>query len=114
MKRQPEIYLEHILESIGLIEGYKEGKTEEDLYSSIPLQDMIMRRLEIIGEAVKNLPDEIRENHPDIPWKKIAGLRDELIHHYFGIDIELIWNIVENDLPQLKKRIKEIKDTLER
>jgi len=79
MKRQPKIYLEHILECISLIEGYKEGKREEDFRFCIPLQDMIVRRLMIIGEAVKNLPYEIRESNPDIFWKKIAGLRDVLI-----------------------------------
>jgi uncharacterized protein with HEPN domain len=73
---------------------------------------MIVRRLEIIGEAVKNLPQEIKEKHPDIPWKRIAGMRDILIHEYFGIDLALTWEVVEKELPNLKKRIIEIKEKL--
>lgn len=89
MKKQLEVFLEHILESIALIENYLKGKTEDEFSDSFQLQDSVIRKLEIIGEAVKNLPQELREKHSDIPWKKIAGLRDVLIHEYFGVDLEL-------------------------
>jgi len=108
MKRNPEIFLQHILESIKLIEKYIKGKTKNDFLSIVDLQDKVIRRLEIIGEAVKNLPDEIKGKYPDIPWKQIAGMRDKLIHQYFGIDIEFTWGVVEKEIPLLKKKVQEI------
>jgi uncharacterized protein with HEPN domain len=80
MKKEPMIFLTHILESINLIEIYLRGVTEEYFYESIEKQDLVVRRLEIIGEAAKNLPDEFRKKHSDIPWKRMAGIRDIIIH----------------------------------
>ncbi len=67
-----------------------------------------MRNLEVIGEAVKKVPDEVRSRHPDVEWKKIAGLRDILIHEYFGIDANIIWDIVRTKLPQLEQEVEKI------
>ena len=68
--------------------------------------DAVLRNLEVIGEAVKKLPADFRRNHPEVEWKKIAGLRDIVIHEYFGIDEELIWDIVQNNLPELRRKVK--------
>lgn len=67
-----------------------------------------MRRLEIIGEATKNIPEDFRKEHPDIPWREIAGMRDILIHEYFGVDLELTWTTVKENLPNLKQKLSRI------
>jgi len=105
MKKNWVIFCHHILESIRLIEEYTRGKTEEDFLSSSQLQDSVIRRIEIIGEAVKNIPSEVKDKYHEIPWKEIAGMRDILIHQYFGIDLSLTWEVIRRDLPELKRKI---------
>lgn len=107
-----KFFLNHIIESIGLIKDYLKDISIDDFYRSISTQDMVYRRLEIIGEAVKNLTPEFKLNHPDINWKKIAGLRDVLIHNYFGIDAELAWKAATEELPKLEEQIKIILEVL--
>lgn len=107
-KKDPKIFLEHVLESINRIENDLDGLSEAKFYKSPTIQDAVIRRLEIIGEAVRNLPDSFRKEYSEISWKKIAGLRDILIHEYFGVDMKLIWKIVHRDMPKFKKQVLDI------
>ena len=112
MKKDVNIFLEHILESISLIEEYTKGKKEKDFLNSKQLQDAVIRRIEIVGEAVKNIPSDIKDKFKDIPWRNIIGMRDILIHQYFGVDLTLTWKVIKENIPELKKQILLVKANL--
>ncbi len=109
MQRDYNVYIDDILESIKRIEAYTKGKSQQEFIKNSLLVDGVIRNLEIIGEAVKKIPVEIKKNHPKIEWNKIAGLRDILIHEYFGINLEIIWDVIINKLPELRNSINRIK-----
>lgn len=113
-KRNNNIYIEDIWESISKIEAYVSEITEREFETSTEKQDAVIRRLEIIGEAVKHLSEEFRNNHIDVQWRQIAGIRDIVIHEYFGVSIGLIWKVSTSDIPLLKEKIKSIRQQLKK
>lgn len=112
MKKDITIYLSHILESINFIDEYLKNCDKKDFLNSWEKKDAVTRRLEIIGEAVKNIPQKIRNNYYKIPWKKISNTRNKLIHEYFGVDYDLTWSIISKELPKLKQQIEQILEEL--
>ena len=98
MRKDPRVYLAHILERAGRIEQYiRDG--EEAFLTDPKTQDAVIRNFEVIGEAAKRAPDDYRARHPEIPWQLMAGFRDVLIHAYEGVDVRRIWAIATRDLP---------------
>ena len=108
MEKDDLVFISHILESIDKIEKYVSGLTGHDFANNDLVQDGVIRNFEIIGEATKHLSKDFRQKHIDIPWKKIAGMRDILIHDYLGIDIFSVWDTIEKDLPELKSILQRI------
>lgn len=108
MAKDIAVFLKHIIESAELIEEYLVEIDKELFKKSKQIQDSVIRRLEIIGEAVKNIPDDYKKSHTGIPWKQLAGLRDVLIHQYFGVDIELTWEIARYEIPKLKRILMDV------
>jgi len=106
--RSYRLYLEDILESIDRIELFVENMDFEAFKADDKTSSAVIRKLEIIGEAVKGVPEDIRQSHPHVPWKEMAGMRDKLIHFYFGVDHQLVWGTIKKRLPEVKLWIKEI------
>ncbi len=107
MKKDPRVYLAHILECAQKIERYTKGGERKFLKDTMT-QDAVIRNFEIIGEAAKRVPDAYRRRHPEILWRLMAGFRDVLIHAYEGIDLKRVWSIVRYDLPKVKDAIEAI------
>jgi uncharacterized protein with HEPN domain len=114
MKRDMRLYINDILESIKLVEEYTAGLSLEEFSKSQQMQDSVIRRLEVIGEAAKHIDDKMRERYAAVPWKKIVAIRNVFIHEYFGINLERVWVVAVEDLPRLKPQIQEIWNDLSR
>ena len=109
------VYLQHILDEIEYLEGVRSTPTSyETFIEDKTLCRAITRSLEIIGEAAKNVPEPVRAAHPEIPWKFMAGIRDKMIHGYFAIDYEIVWDVIQNKIPGLEPDIRTIRDEMRR
>ncbi len=113
MKRTYIDYINDITINIANISEFIKGMDYNDFVKDKKTEFAVVRALEIIGEATKNIPESIRKKHPEVPWKSMTGMRDKLIHAYFGVRLELIWNTVSELLPPLKKVFQQISLELE-
>ncbi len=101
-------FLLDIREAIHRISAYTAGMTYQDFLGDMRTQDAVVRNLEIIGEAAKNLSEGLRARYPDVPWKGMAGIRDRLIHHYFGVNLDIVWQIVVHELPKVALQVEDM------
>lgn len=106
MPRDYRVFLDDILEAVRKVREYTEGLSYEQFSADQKTVHAVVWNLQIIGEATKNLPREIRSRYPDLPWRDMAGLRDVIVHQYFGIKLDVIWKIIRNDVPLLESRIR--------
>ncbi len=107
-ERADRNFLSDLQEAIRRIEVYTEGMAYQTFLEDTRTQDAVIRNLEIIGEATKNLSKDLRERHPYVPWKGMAGVRDRLIHHYFGVNLDIVWQIVTDELPKVASQLESI------
>jgi uncharacterized protein with HEPN domain len=108
MKRDDTVYLRHILDAIELIDEYTKGMSENEFLSNSMAHDAVVRQIEIIGEAAGNVSTEYQADHDDLPWEKMIGIRNKIIHEYFNVNYSIVWDTIQDDLPLLKKSIKKL------
>jgi uncharacterized protein with HEPN domain len=101
------LYLRHILDAIDRIVSYTSAGREA-FRRDLKTQDAVIRNLQVIGEAAKRMSGETRASHPDVPWKDMAGIRDRVVHDYFGVSLDIVWDVVENHLPALREQLAEL------
>ncbi len=108
MKKDDSVYLRHIIDSCERIERYVEGVSKDKFFETELLQDAVIRQLEIMGEAASNLSDDLRFINPKVPWREIIGLRNRVIHAYFEVNLDILWEAVTNDIPSLVVELEKI------
>lgn len=106
-------YIRDILNSIEEVEDFTEGLTYDEFVEDRKTINAVIRSLEIIGEATKNIPDSIRNDYPEIPWKSMAGMRDNLIHEYSGVDLGIVWKTIQNNIAEVKPKIEQMEQQLQ-
>lgn len=109
-KRDFSDYLKDIFNSIEEVEGFTAGMSYNEFLEDKKTVNAVIRSLEVLGEAAKKIPERIKTKHPQIPWKRMTGMRDKLIHEYFGVDLEKVWLVVKEELPPIKPFIRQLKD----
>jgi uncharacterized protein with HEPN domain len=107
-KREYRDYLQDIIDSINDIEAFTSGMDFESFMKDKKTVNAVVRSIEVVGEATKRIPKSIRDKHPAVPWRKMAGMRDKLIHEYFGVDLEILWKTTKEDIPSLKSAIQDV------
>lgn len=108
MKPEPLIFIKHIRDALAEIAQFVSGMDEKTFYKDAKTQKAVVRDLEIIGEAAKNVPDEFKTGHPQLEWKGIIGMRDVIVHQYFGLNLRRVWRVIASDLPKLTAQVKQI------
>jgi len=110
-RRAPPLLVDDIWEAIEKVERYVSGLRHDDFVTDEKTVDSVVRNLEIIGEAANRLPESFTSQHPEIEWRQIIGLRNRIVHDYFNIDVEIVWEIIQRDLPMFKSKLSLIRDT---
>ena len=110
MKREWEDYLADIIQSMNEVEEFTRGLTYESFMKDRKTINAVIRSLEVMGEASKRIPDEVRAKHSEIPWKRMAGMRDKLIHEYAGVDLETVWDVIQEEIPPIRPMLEELRD----
>lgn len=105
-QRNDEFFLQDIFDFCEHVEQYADGIEQSEFLENRMLQDALVRKLELIGEAAKNVSEETRKQNPNIPWREIMRMRDKVVHHYFRVDLEIVWQTVKKDVPKLKSEIE--------
>ena len=108
MNRDYKLFIKDIIDAMTSIEEFVESMTLDELKEDEKTSSAVIRKFEVIGEAAKYISDEVKEKHKEVPWKSMAGMRDRLIHTYFGIDYDLVWSAIKTEIPKVKPKLKKI------
>ncbi len=109
-KRTPKLYLNDMLDALRRIEQYTRGVSFDQFRADSKTMDAVVRNLEVLGEAARQIPRDFAAEHPKVPWAKMVGLRNKVIHEYFGVDAEILWQTIQDDLPPLRAQIEDLSD----